>query len=210
MAAKKAVKKPAVKIGKKAPKPYSKNETAYQKAVRQGSKQSAAIHRKGYVAYASPEGQKRIAKAKAENQRWRNSKWAVADDVATEILVGLTSAREVKKALHGKATKGDYARIAGNAATYMIPFSKINKGVNAVVGGKTIKNAVSASRAKSAIKGSGRVKKTLKASGAGSVAAGRKTVRGTAKLVGGGAAAIYADKFTQKGVNKITRNKKKS
>lgn len=192
----------------KAPKPYSKEETAYQKALRRGSPAAHHARRKGYVAYASPEGQKRARKARESAAKYRNSKWAVADAIASELLIALTSAREVKKVLHGKGTKGDFARIAGNAATYAVPYGKLNKAVNAVVGGKAVKSAVSASKAKSAAKGSKKIATKAKAGAAGVGAAGRKTVRGagkTAAVLGG---ATAADSMTRSGVNKILRNKK--
>ena len=193
----------------KAPKPYSSKETAYQKKLRQGSKQSQAAHRKGYTALASPKGQQQARKARVASEKYRNSNWAIVDDFASELLKELTSAREIKKALYGKATKGDFARIAGNAATYMVPYSKLNKGVNAIVGGKAVKTSASAAKAKSKAKGAGKVKSSVRATAAGTGAAGRKTVRGTGKLAAAGFGATAADKVGQSTVNKVTRNKKK-
>lgn len=192
----------------KAPKPYSKKETAYQKALRSGSSRSAAAHRKGYVAYSSPEGLKRREQARKKSEKYQNSKWSTADNIASEFLIGLTSAREVKKVLRGNATKGDYARILGNIATYSVPYGKIAKGVNVAVGGKTLKNAISASKTKSIAKGSSKAATRAKAAGAGAGAAGKKVVRGVGKGTGFAGAAMSADALTQKGVNKILRNKK--
>lgn len=200
-----AAKKSQKKVGKVAPKPYSKNETAYQKALRSGSQRSAAAHRKGYVAYSSPEGLKRREKARVASEKYRKSKWALADDIATELLIAMTSAREVKKVMRGEATKADIAKIAGTAATYAVPYSKINKGINAVVGGKAVKNAVSASKAKSAVKGSKTAAKRIKAGAAGAGAAGRKTIRGAAKTANYVLGATAADAYGQKITKKVLR-----
>lgn len=193
---------PAKKPVRKAPK----KETAYQKALREGNARRNSDFARSYISNSSKKGKAIAAKAKKSSEKYQKSKWGIADNIASEILIGLTSAREVKKALRGNATKGDYARIAGNAATWMVPYGKISKGVNAVVGGKTVKAAVSSAKAKS--KG-GKTKTALKATKAGAGAVGRKTVRGTVKLTAMTAAGEGADRVAKRTVNTIARSKKR-
>lgn len=105
----------------------------------------------------------------------------------------------VKKIIKGKGTKADYTRVGTEAAAWMLPYGKLFKGVNKVVGGKTLRGA-----AKVAAELGG------KKAGAKAVvkALPKATVRTTGKLAGTVAMSDASDKIITKVIKKAAKGKK--
>ena len=106
---------------------------------------------------------------------------------------------DVKKIIKGKGTKADYTKVAAETAAWMLPYGKVFKGVNKLVGGATLKGAAKAAGGK-------------KAAGAATKAVvkalPKSTVRTTGKLAGSYGMIEASNKAITKGINKTTKGKK--
>lgn len=105
----------------------------------------------------------------------------------------------MKKIVRGKGTKADYIRVGTEAAAWMLPYGKLFKGVNKVVGGATLRGAAKAAGGKTATKAA--TKAVVKA-------LPKATVRTTGKLAGSVAMSDASDKAIGKVIKKVAKGKK--